>query len=333
MNDIKYRGALLPEKKRSGRKQPDKKNRQKNIFVWCVLAFPLLNFLVFYVAVNAQSFLYAFQQYDSNLNLRWAGFQNFFLVLERFKNTPDFWRYTVNSLIYFLVPTAIGMPLNMVFGYLLYTKIRGGAVLRTLLLLPAMLSSVLNTLMFMKLVEEALPSFMITVFGKEIPNLLTDERYAMWTQIAYALLTGFTTSIIIYPNAMNNVNDSVVESAKIDGASHMNILWRLIVPSIYPTITTYMVLGVAGIFSFAGSLYLFFNTSAPSSVASMGYYLFVGALGGADGGSGIRDYPFLSAVGLLFTVVSAPLTLLVQWAMEKYGPSEETRAGRKEGHV
>ena len=141
MNDTKYRGALLPEKKRSGRKQPDKKNRQKNIFVWCVLAFPLLNFLVFYVAVNAQSFLYAFQQYDSNLNLRWAGFQNFSLVLERFKNTPDFWRYTVNSLIYFLVPTAIGMPLNMVFGYLLYTKIRGGAVLRTLLLLPAMLSS------------------------------------------------------------------------------------------------------------------------------------------------------------------------------------------------
>ncbi len=35
------------------------------------------------------------------------------------------------------------------------------------------------------------------------------------------------------------------------------------------------------------------------------------------------EYPPLAAKGLLMTCVAVPLTMLVKWALEKYGPQEE----------
>ena len=35
------------------------------------------------------------------------------------------------------------------------------------------------------------------------------------------------------------------------------------------------------------------------------------------------QYPYASAAGLLFTVVATPLTLLIKWLLEKFGPRED----------
>ena len=35
----------------------------------------------------------------------------------------------------------------------------------------------------------------------------------------------------------------------------------------------------------------------------------------------MTDYPFLSSLGLLMTIVAAPLTLIVKYLLEKFGPS------------
>ena len=41
-----------------------KKNRGKTIFYWSVLAFPLLQFAIFYIGVNLNSFALAFQKFN-----------------------------------------------------------------------------------------------------------------------------------------------------------------------------------------------------------------------------------------------------------------------------
>ena len=62
------------EKKRGLRK----KNLSKNIFVWGMLAYPLILFLIFYVGVNASSFIMAFQEYHLKSGQKFAGFANFY---------------------------------------------------------------------------------------------------------------------------------------------------------------------------------------------------------------------------------------------------------------
>jgi hypothetical protein len=57
-------------------------------------------------------------------------------------------------------------------------------------------------------------------------------------------------------------------------------------------------------------------------IGTLGYYLYVGAnVSSLIGKDGYLTYPQLSAMGLLSTAILAPITLLIKWAMRKFGPS------------
>jgi len=59
--------------------------------------------------------------------------------------------------------------------------------------------------------------------------------------------------------------------------------------------------------------------NAPGEVQLIGYYLTQQIMIAANE----TIYPVLAAGGLIMTLISAPLTLGVKWAMEKYGPTTE----------
>ena len=50
---------------------------KKNIFVWSILFYPMLCFVIFYVGVNINSFIMAFQKRDIYGNSIWYGLENF----------------------------------------------------------------------------------------------------------------------------------------------------------------------------------------------------------------------------------------------------------------
>ena len=54
----------------------------RNIFIFLMLLYPLANFLVFYVVVNFNSVLMAFQSTDEDFNAVFSGFANFRRVFE-----------------------------------------------------------------------------------------------------------------------------------------------------------------------------------------------------------------------------------------------------------
>ena len=130
----------------------------------------------------------------------------------------------------------------------------------------------------------------------------------------------FATSLIVYPTAMRGINPEVLESAKIDGISNMfQELWYIILPLIYPTLTTFLITGFAAIFSTSGPLLEFYYTDAPDYVSNMGYYFTKMIL--VDGTE--FSYPKYAAGGIILTIIVAPLTILLKWALEKFGPATE----------
>lgn len=82
----------------------------------------------------------------------------------------------------------------------------------------------------------------------------------------------------------------------------------------------FLITGVASIFVNQINLYSFYGGTAHASVQTFGYYLYM-ATKQADGDYG--SYPRLAAFGLILTAVAIPLTLLVRWLLEKFGPSED----------
>jgi len=84
-----------------------------------------------------------------------------------------------------------------------------------------------------------------------------------------------------------------------------------------------MVLSIAGFFTSQAFLYSFYGSGAPDRVRTFGYYLFVTIIDSAT----MAEYPYASAVGLMFTILATPVTLATKYLLERFGPSPD-REGR-----
>ena len=123
--------------------------------------------------------------------------------------------------------------------------------------------------------------------------------------------------MLYYLGSMNAIPPELVEAARIDGVSLGGEFFHITLPMIYPTITTVITTGVVGIFTNQLSLVTFYGTNAASELQTIGYWLFSDTLKAQE-----TQYPYLSAAGLIITLLVAPLTFLIKYLMERLGPKD-----------
>ena len=171
-------------------------------------------------------------------------------------------------------------------------------------------------LLYQYVVDQVIVDIAKNLFGKEIPALLFDSSTRFATAWIFGFWFGFGSGTLMYTGAMSRIPVSVVEYARLDGVGLFREFWQITFPLIYPTFSTFFVLGFAGIFTNKMNLYTFFGTTS-QTVQTIGYYAYRVVLSSA----GYSDYPFASALGLTFTIVIAPLTFLVRGIVNKLDPA------------
>ena len=301
------------------------KRKKDLIFYVVMLSIPMLQFAIFYLGVNFNSLLMAFQRYDdmakkfifldfSNL------FKNFADVIESLGTEPVFSYALKNSLISYFVSLIAGTGLSLIFSYYVYKKFPLHGLVKVVLFTPSIISGMVLVSVFIEFVNEVIPGVNQRITGEQIIGFITNPPTSktFGTVLFYCIWIGFGGSILLYVGAMNNISDSVSEACRLDGANLFQEMIYIVLPLIYPTFVTFMVVGVGGIFTNQMALYAFFGPEADQSIQTFGYYLFK-----RTKAAGESDYPFLATMGLLMTFVVAPLTFLVKWLLEKAGPSLE----------
>ena len=88
---------------------------------------------------------------------------------------------------------------------------------------------------------------------------------------------------------------------------------------VFPTLSTFLITGLVGIFSNQMNLYSFYGGSAPPDLQTYGYYFYMKTAGAKSR----SDYSPLAAMGLIMSVIAIILTFAVKWVIEKLGPTEE----------
>ena len=133
----------------------------------------------------------------------------------------------------------------------------------------------------------------------------------------------------MFSGTMSGINDSVVEASKIDGANVIQEFFHITIPMSFPTITTFVIIGIAAIFTDQAHLYTFYVEDA-QGMENIGYFLYVQSLRSdviaktiETKGLVYLSYPEISAFGLIITAVIIPVTFIVRWLMNKFGPSED----------
>lgn len=302
-------------------KRFNKKIFEKYLFISAIMIYPITLFLVMYCYVNFNSLLMAFQHTNLDGSSYFVGLDNFKKFFEMITRDGGILNISlVNSLKMYVINFVTGVPLSLFFSYLIFKKLPAHKTMRVIIMLPQVISSMVIALLFKKFLDNALPGTLGNMFNDGNPLiLLTNKSTAFGTTIFYMVWISFGTNCIVYSNAMNEIDNEILESAQIDGISNMFAeLWYIILPLIFPTLTTFIVTGFASIFTATGPLVTFYYTNASDYLYNVGYYYTVQIMVG-----NYTTYNMLAAGGLVMTLIIAPLTNLLKHVLTKYGPGVE----------
>lgn len=295
-----------------------RRKRKDALFFASLVVLPLLQFTLFYICVNFNSVLLALKEYDALTGeMSWVGFANFKKFFYELTHTTLFTVAIRNSLVAWAVNMFVGILLGMIFSYYIFKKMPMHGIFKVLLFLPSIVSSIVMVMVYRQFIEKGLTAF-LALFGAKGQGLLANPDTRFGAILFYNLWVGFGTQILMFLGAMNNVSDSVLEAAKIDGASFLREFVYVVIPLVYPTFVVFVTVGVVQIFTNQLALYSFYGDSAELQDYTIGYYLYRGVQAGRN-----SDYPYLAAIGLLCTFVAIPVTFFVRFLLKKLGPGEE----------
>lgn len=301
--------------------QINQKQRSKRIYFALMAALPLIQFAIMYVGVNFNSILLTFQEYDYALSgngyvVTFAGFRNFAaafdILLQKF--------YMVKiSLIGFLVTMCISYPLAMIFSFYIYKKYALSGLFKTVLFLPQIISSLIFSTLFKYMVG----SVYTEITGAEM-GLLSNPDTTFTTVMFFNVWVSFGINVLMFSNAMGNIDHAVVESAHLDGVNVIQEFLHISIPGAWQTIVSCTIITLAGIFT--NQLYLFdlFGEGGRFDIASIGFFLYQKAsVADLVVTPGEPTLCVLSAMGVIFTIILVPMSMLLKKALTKFGPSED----------
>ena len=288
--------------------------KKETAFIFCMLILPFLQWVVFWLFVNIQTIMLAFQDQRTEA----FTVKNFITFWEGLTQGGEIAIAVKNTFIYFGVNLFVVMPIALLISYFLYKRIKGYKSFRVIFYLPAIVSSVAMVEVYRNFISPEGPlNMLLKLFGKGIPQegLLASTKTATLTIVAYTIWTGFCGNILLFAGAMSRVPIDVLESAKLEGCSTFRELFGIIFPLIWPTTSTQIIFAFTGIFSSSGPI-LLFTADGAYETTTISFWIFKQVYGtGAAGGAG--SYNLVSAAGLCFTLVGVPIILFIRWLMER----------------
>ena len=299
--------------------------RRRDVFVYGGLAWAVINFLVFWVYVNVGTVVYSFFGETLRGELYWQGLysygQVFKYVFGGSVNGIIGLRSCLNTLSMVALALVINLPLTLLFSYALFKKIRFYSVLRVAMYVPCVVALVILSLFYstffsgaasngplFTLLENAGVSSAIVRDG-----LLNDRSTAWWGVIIFSVWTGVNGNIIYFSSAMARLPDSVLESAELDGATQMRQFRSIVIPMIWPTITTMSITLIGGAVAWFQPVQLMIsnvNTAADTGTGTIAWIIVSQVKGGMAVG-------FPAAFGVFISIVFSAFVLLFKWGMEK----------------
>ena len=179
----------------------------------------------------------------------WIGLDNYRFVLE----THAFWLALRNNGLIIAVSLLIQLPLALTLALILAERFRGVVALRMLFFLPYILAEIATGLIFSFVYDGdyGLVASIWHWFGAEAPHLLANTQTAMVAVLLVIVWKYFGFHMMLYIAALQGMDRSLIEAARIDGATRPQLLRYVVIPTLYPTIR------LSVFFSIVGSLQLF----------------------------------------------------------------------------
>lgn len=210
---------------------------QKNIgfYILLFLIPSLLGYLIFSLLPMLSAFYLSFTSWDIiGGRPEWIGLKNYNLIF----TTDEFYRVLSNTSKFIIMYIPSIMISSFFLALLFDSKVKGVAAFRILLFIPVLTSWVAGSIIWRSALngQYGLINNILALIGIDGPGWLTDPNWSMQSIVLVSVWKDIGFFSLIIFGGLRGIDKSLYEAAMIDGASSFQIIKKITLPLVSPTL-------------------------------------------------------------------------------------------------
>lgn len=285
--------------------------RKEAITAYIFIAPMFLGLLVFSIGPFFQNILYSFRKMGTFGNGTFVGLSNYQKLLQ----DDTFWLALRNTFFYAIVGVPLVVFFSIFFANLVNKNIRGRTLYRTLLYIPAITMPAAISILWRWILnyQYGILNYLLEKIGLQRISWLGDVHYVRWAIILVLVWSMVSYYTIIMLAAMQGIDKSYYEAAKIDGATNRQLFFKITLPLLGPMIFFTMIMVTIGILQIFDFIYLMVDRTTYSYTYSMSLVTYFYEC--AFNKSSMRGYG--AAISVVQALIIMVITI-IQMIVKKY---------------
>lgn len=243
----------------------------------------------------------------SSANMQWAN--PFAYNYTRMFQDAVFKRSIGNTFLYLIIEVPIMLVLAILLAQLLNNKhLKFKGLFRTCVFLPCATSLVSYALIFKSLfAKQGLINTILVKLGILESNFnFLGTGWSAKIIIIVALIWRWTGyNMVFFLAGLQNIEYSVYEAAKIDGASGWRTFWSITVPLLRPTIVMTTIMSINGTLQLFDESVNLTKGGPANATITMSHYIYNGSFG-----EGVANFGYASAMSVIVFIMVAVLAFI-----------------------
>lgn len=149
------------------------------------------------------------------------------------------------------------------------------------------------------------------------PEFMSQQDVAMVPILFVTLWCWTGMYLILFHANMQKIDEGIIEAARIDGATEMQVMWNVIVPNLSGVIVNAAILCIAGSLNSFALIWAMTGGGPMNVTQVLAIYMYQNAF------IGVPNFPLANAISLMIVVFSFVLIGLTLWADKKFGGKVE----------
>ena len=216
-------------------------------FIPYLYVLPLLALLAFVFGYPlARIFEFSFKMVRG-VDGPWIGLRNYELILSQ----SLFWESVLHNLQLLLAIPAM-IAISLLVSILLYERVAGWKVYRVIVFVPFVLAIPIIAVVMKRMFQFSGPvNEVLRWLGLDFMALdwIGSSNVALWTVMILIIWRESALGIILFLARLLSLDESLIEAAKLEGASWWQRVWHIILPQMRGVIEFYAVVSVITILS------------------------------------------------------------------------------------
>ena len=269
--------------------------RRETISAYLFLLPSLIFFIGFVVIPMIMCVVFSFQEMglDSSAT-KFVGFANY----TKMAQDPIFWKGFLNTVIIVVVAVPAVTAFSLWVSSAIYQmKAVTRSFFRCVFYLPVVTGTVAVTVVW-KWMFNPYNGLLNQIFGTTGYDWLGNSATAIWCIILILFTTSIGQPIVLYVAALGNVDQSLVEAAQVDGATKLQVFWKIKWPQIMPTTLYILVITTINSFQCFALIQLLTSGGPNHATDTIMYYIFQMAYNN-------QNFGYANAMGVILAIIIA----------------------------